>query len=60
MKYIVYYEEIFNGATEVEAASEQEAIQIVKDKIEADKIEPTKNYDSHEVSVNWAEEDENA
>lgn len=60
MKYLVYYEEIFNGSTEVEATSEQEAIQIVKDKIESDEIEPTINYDGHEVSVNWAEEDTNA
>lgn len=56
MKYNVTYTEVFTGQYEVEANSEEEAMQKVSDLIEADELVPSEKYDGHEITVDFAEE----
>lgn len=55
-KYLVTYTETFTGQVEIEANSEAEAMGKVTDLIECDELVPTKKYDGHEVTVDYAEE----
>ena len=55
-KFMVNYTEVYTGQIEVEAESEDEAMDKVRDKINCDELDPTKMYDGHEVTVDFAEE----
>ena len=55
-KFLVTYTEIFTGQIEVKAKSKDEAMNKVRDKINCDELDPTKSYDGHEVTVDFAEE----
>ena len=56
MTYIVTYTETFTGSKEVEANSQEEAMQIVNEMIEQDELVPSESYDGHEITVDYAEE----
>ena len=56
MTYRVTYTEIFTGSKEVEANSQEEAMQIVNEMIEQDELVPSESYDGHEITVDYAEE----
>ena len=58
MKYRVCYTEVFTGFKEIEANSEEEAMGKVTDLIECDELDPSKEYDGHEITVDYAEEAE--
>lgn len=55
-KFLVNYTETYTGQIEVEAKSKDEAMNKVRDKIDCDELDPTKNYDGHDVTVDFAEE----
>ena len=54
--YIVNYTETFTGQIEVKAASENEAMQIVKDKLDNKELKPTQSYDVRDTTVDFAYE----
>lgn len=58
MKYRVCYTEVFTGFKEIEANSKAEAMGKVTDLIECDELDPSKEYDGHEITVDYAEETE--
>ena len=50
-KFLVGYEETFNGHKEVEAESVEQAEDIVRGLIESDKLNPAEEYENHDVKV---------
>lgn len=56
MTYRVTYTEVFTGSKEVEANSQEEAMQIVNEMIEQDELIPSESYDGHEITVDYAKE----
>ena len=55
-KYRVCYTEVYTGFKEIEANSEAEAMGKVTDLIECDELDPSKEYDGHEITVDSATE----
>ena len=50
-KFLVGYEETFTGHKEVEAESIEQAQDMVRELIESDKLDPTKDDEDHDVTV---------
>ena len=57
--YLVTYTEIYTGTIEVKAKSNEEAMELVQDLIEAKQLVPSETYDGHEITVDFAEEVKN-
>ena len=55
-KYLVTYTETFTGQIEVEADNKEMANDKVCEMIDSDELDPTKRYDGHDVTVDFAEE----
>lgn len=56
MKYMINYTEIFTGQIEVEAESKELANDKVCDMIDSDSLIPSKQYDGHEITVDFVKE----
>lgn len=54
--FLVNYTETFTGQVEVQAASEAEAMDIIRSQIESDELIPSDRYDGHDVTIDFAEE----
>lgn len=57
--YLVTYTEIYTGTVEVSAKSNEEAMELVQDLIETEKLVPSETYDGHEITVDFVEEVKN-
>lgn len=55
-KFLVTYTEVFTGQKEVIAESGEQAMEQVRQMIESDNLDPTNEYDGHEITVDYAEE----
>lgn len=58
-KYLVTYTEIYTGTIEVNAKTNEEAMELVQDLIETKQLVPSETYDGHEITVDFAEEVKN-
>lgn len=56
MTFLVNYTETFTGQVIVSAQSEEDAIKIVRQKIDNEDLVPSESFDGHEVTVDFAKE----
>ena len=53
-KFLVNYKETFSGLIEVEADNEEMANDKICEMIDSGELDPTKDYGSHDITVNLA------
>lgn len=56
MKYLINYTETFTGQIEIEADSKEQANDIVCRRIDNETLIPSQVYDSHEITIGFAEQ----